>query len=123
MSDIQICQYCNNCKEVGAYSYNCIYFQAEGKDFNKEVKKNEPCPFGNFNPDPYRTIELSPTKKHNLKLLAELSKRNKANIYKEIYRAFEKLGADSVLLSIIGSFGDTLSTDEVAEMLREYNGR
>ena len=39
----------------------------------------------------------------------------------EIYIAMQKLGADQTLLSIIGSWGDTLNEEEVLALLREYN--
>lgn len=39
----------------------------------------------------------------------------------EIYKAFEGLGAGSDLLSIIGSWKDTLSDDMILRMLIEYN--
>lgn len=37
------------------------------------------------------------------------------------YRAAGERGADSSLLSIIGSWGDTLPDEEVLAMLREWN--
>lgn len=39
----------------------------------------------------------------------------------ELYRACEKLGAGRDLLSIIGSYGDTLEPDEILSMLQEWN--
>lgn len=42
-------------------------------------------------------------------------------IHGELYRAAESLGAGSDLLGILGSWGDTASTEEVLEMLRAYN--
>jgi hypothetical protein len=44
-----------------------------------------------------------------------------AQIAVEIYRACQKLGASPELLSIIGSYGDTLSDRDVLTFLREYN--
>ena len=45
----------------------------------------------------------------------------KAQIARELYTAMERLGADPNLLSIIGSYGDTLTDEEVLALLREYN--
>jgi hypothetical protein len=45
----------------------------------------------------------------------------KAQIASEIYTVLEDLGADEVLLSIVGSWRDTLDDAEVLSMLREYN--
>jgi hypothetical protein len=45
----------------------------------------------------------------------------KAQIADEIYRALEDLGAGPELLSIIGSWGDTLDDAEVLRLLRDYN--
>lgn len=42
-------------------------------------------------------------------------------ISQQIYRALEILGAESDLLSIIGSYGDTLSDDEILDMLKDWN--
>jgi hypothetical protein len=45
----------------------------------------------------------------------------KAQIGLELYEAARKLGAKSDLLSIIGSYGDTLSDQEVLDALRQWN--
>jgi hypothetical protein len=45
----------------------------------------------------------------------------KAQIVGEIYAAFEHLDADEHLLSIIGSWGDTLDDAEVLKLLEDYN--
>lgn len=42
-------------------------------------------------------------------------------IHGELYRAAESLGAGSDLLGILGSWGDTASTEDVLQMLRAYN--
>lgn len=42
-------------------------------------------------------------------------------VHGELYRAAESLGAGSDLLGILGSWGDTATTEEVLEMLRAYN--
>jgi hypothetical protein len=39
----------------------------------------------------------------------------------ELYRAFEKLGADIDLLSVIGSYADTLDDETIIEILTTYN--
>jgi hypothetical protein len=39
----------------------------------------------------------------------------------ELYRALEELGAKSDLLSIVGSWGDSLSDEQVLSMLRAWN--
>lgn len=39
----------------------------------------------------------------------------------EIFRAFKRLGADRELLSIIGSWGDTLEDKEALRLLKEWN--
>lgn len=44
-----------------------------------------------------------------------------AEIAAELYKAIERLDAGSDLLSIIGSYGDTLSDQEVLDLLREWN--
>lgn len=44
-----------------------------------------------------------------------------ANIVLEFYKTAEKLGAYSDLLSILGSFRDTLDDEEVLSMLRDWN--
>jgi hypothetical protein len=46
----------------------------------------------------------------------------KAQIARQIYIALERLDADPELLSIVGSWADTLGDEEVLSMLREYNG-
>ncbi len=43
-------------------------------------------------------------------------------IRSEVYRAFAKLGADAGLLATIGSWGDTLSDDEVLKLLQSWTG-
>jgi hypothetical protein len=45
----------------------------------------------------------------------------KAPIARELYVALERLGTDEELLSIVGSWRDTLTDAEVLSMLREYN--
>ncbi len=45
-----------------------------------------------------------------------------AQIADEIYTALERLDADTELLAIVGSWGDTLDDDaEVLTLLRDYN--
>ncbi len=39
----------------------------------------------------------------------------------ELYRAFKRLGAPVELLAIIGSIDDTLSDQECADLLKDYN--
>lgn len=39
----------------------------------------------------------------------------------QMYKAFENLGADMDILSLVGSFGDTLPDDEILEMFEQYN--
>ena len=45
----------------------------------------------------------------------------KTQIAKQLYIATERFGADPDLLAIIGSYGDTLSDEEILRLLREYN--
>ena len=45
----------------------------------------------------------------------------KAQIATQIYRACQKLGAGPELLSIIGSYGDTLSDEDVLMLLERHN--
>ncbi len=45
----------------------------------------------------------------------------KAQIAREIYKAVKTLGGDGVLLSTIGSYGDTLDDDDVLILLRDWN--
>lgn len=45
----------------------------------------------------------------------------KHQIAKQLYRAFEDLGADDELMAIIGSYADTLSDQEILDLLTEYN--
>ena len=42
-------------------------------------------------------------------------------IRSEIYRALERLGADRKLLATVGSWGDTLTDDEVLTLLKQWN--
>ena len=42
-------------------------------------------------------------------------------IIAEVYKAFEKFGATSEMLAIVGSWGDTLTDTEVFEMLAHWN--
>jgi hypothetical protein len=44
-----------------------------------------------------------------------------ARIAKELYIAMERLGAKPSLLSIVGSYGDTLDDAEILALLRQYN--
>jgi len=48
------------------------------------------------------------------------SERHK-EIFSELYLVAEKLGADCHLLSILGSYGDTLNTEEILFYLKEWN--
>ncbi len=43
------------------------------------------------------------------------------DIFNEIYKAFEDLGANSGLLSCISSLGDTMTDEQVLEMLQDWN--
>lgn len=45
----------------------------------------------------------------------------KEKIAKELYQAIQTLGGSGQLLSIVGSYGDTLNDDEVLTMLRRWN--
>ena len=45
----------------------------------------------------------------------------KAQIADELYKALERLGADVELLSIVGSWRDTLGDEEIVSLLRDYN--
>lgn len=45
-----------------------------------------------------------------------------AQITQEIYRAMEALGAQSDLLCIVGSWGDSLPPELVLSELRAWNG-
>lgn len=47
--------------------------------------------------------------------------RTKTAIADELVVALKRLGADPELLSIIGSYGDTLSDEEVLQLLRDWN--
>lgn len=44
-----------------------------------------------------------------------------ARFSNQLYRAFKNLGADIDLLSVIGSYADTLDDDTVLELLTSYN--
>jgi hypothetical protein len=44
-------------------------------------------------------------------------------ISKELYEAIKSLGGGAELLSIVGSYGDTLDDDEVLSQLRTWNMR
>ena len=44
-----------------------------------------------------------------------------AAIVRELYRAMEKLGAPPKLLGVVGSWGETLSDEDVWKMLRMWN--
>ena len=45
----------------------------------------------------------------------------KAQIAKELYQAIKHVSADGELLSIVGSYGDTLDDDDVLTLLRDWN--
>lgn len=45
----------------------------------------------------------------------------KSAIASELYKALERLGADPELLSIVGSWNDTLSDPEILELLKAWN--
>ncbi len=45
----------------------------------------------------------------------------KAAIAAELYKALTKLRAPGQLLSIVGSYGDTLDDDDVLNLLRAWN--
>lgn len=45
----------------------------------------------------------------------------KQKIAAEIYKAAERLGAGPELLSILGSYGDTLEDDDILQMLKDFN--
>lgn len=51
----------------------------------------------------------------------ELGKDMASEIMVEVSRALVGLGAQPELLSIVGSFRDTLDDDEILDMLRSYN--
>jgi len=42
-------------------------------------------------------------------------------VAQELYCAFERLNAPVELLSIIGSYGDSLSDEEILRLLKAYN--
>lgn len=44
-----------------------------------------------------------------------------AELRAEIYKALQRLDAPPELLAIVGSLGDTLSDDEAAVLLRDWN--
>ena len=46
-----------------------------------------------------------------------------AKIREELYRAMKSLGAQSDLLSIVGSWGDTMDDEWVLNALRDWNER
>lgn len=68
----------------------------------------------------FRTT-MPPELLENLRLEAELLRHVRASINREIFIAFERLDAPPDLLSIIGSYGDTLDDSEVLRLLQEYN--
>lgn len=45
----------------------------------------------------------------------------KADIAKELYRALDDLCADPQLLSIVGSYGETLTDEQVLAYLKTFN--
>lgn len=47
----------------------------------------------------------------------------KSAIATELCAALKKLGAGAQLLSIVGSYGDTLDDDDVLRLLRAWNRR
>jgi hypothetical protein len=52
----------------------------------------------------------------------ENQQRVTAAIADELHKILDGLGASPDLLSIVGSYGDTLSDEEILSLLREYNG-
>jgi hypothetical protein len=57
----------------------------------------------------------------SVKNRAPAGPETKAQIVGEIYIALQRLDADEELLSIIGSWRDTLGDATVLELLRDYN--
>ena len=49
-----------------------------------------------------------------------MTQRLRAQIAEELFTAMERLGAEPDLLSIVGSWGDTLDDEEVLALLKEY---
>ncbi len=47
----------------------------------------------------------------------------KTQIAHELYRAIKVTGGNGQLLSIVGSYGDTLDDDDVLALLRSWNRR
>jgi hypothetical protein len=47
----------------------------------------------------------------------------KAKIAHELYQAIKHIGGGAQLLSIVGSYGDTLDDDDVLRLLRVCNAR
>ena len=45
----------------------------------------------------------------------------KAQIARELYQAIKTIGGSGQLLSIIGSYGDTLEDDDILAMLKAWN--
>jgi hypothetical protein len=56
-----------------------------------------------------------------LAILQGEDEKTSKKVINEIYQACKNLGANSDLLSILGSYGDTMSGDEVLEVLTDYN--
>ena len=52
--------------------------------------------------------------------LNKMTRHLRAQIVKELYATMERLGAEPDLLSIVGSWGDTLDDEEVLALLKEY---
>jgi hypothetical protein len=50
-----------------------------------------------------------------------MDEKTTARLGAALYRAIELLGADSNLLGIVGSLGDTMPDDWVVEELERYN--
>jgi hypothetical protein len=53
--------------------------------------------------------------------LHTMPENSRGKIKDEIMRALELLGADSGLLGIVGSWGETLPDKEVLRLLKEWN--
>ena len=59
-------------------------------------------------------------KEKNLEVMLKDLEKHK-EIFSELYLIAEKIGANCHLLSILGSYGDTLNTEEILFHLKEWN--
>lgn len=87
----------------------------------QEAHRNRPQYGPDFTPSHVARAEMKTGTLNSNANLIPPGSAIKAAIISELYKALERLDADPELLSIIGSYGDTLTDEEVLRLLRAWN--